>query len=105
MLLLRVKEEVQIPVYVELRKRKMSVGGAEERGSTVPGYSRNNLIPSHALQIPSRSFYTKDALPASPWKEQGRSRLLSLAQPKISSLPRKARAVLKGVLPVENLIR
>jgi len=31
----------------------MSVGGAEEHGSTLPGYSRNNLIPSHALQITS----------------------------------------------------
>lgn len=69
------------------REREMSVGGAEEHGSTVPGYSRNNLIPSHALQIPSRSFDTKDALPASPWKEQGRSRLLSLAQPQQRSLP------------------
>lgn len=96
---------MQTPVYVELREKKMSVGGAEEHGSAVPGYSRNNLIPSHALQIPSRSFYTKDALPASPWKEQGRNRLLSLAQPKISSLPRKARAVLKRVLPVANLIQ
>lgn len=31
----------------------MSVGGAEEHGSALPGYSRNNLIPSHALQVTS----------------------------------------------------
>lgn len=31
----------------------MSVGGAEEHSSTLPGHSRNNLIPSHALQITS----------------------------------------------------
>lgn len=29
----------------------MSVGGAEEHSSALPGYSRDNPIPSHALQI------------------------------------------------------
>lgn len=35
--------------------RKMSVGGAEEHSSTLPGYSRDNPIPYNALEITSCS--------------------------------------------------
>lgn len=50
----------------------MSVGGAEEHGTTLPGYSRNNLIPSHALQVTSsRSSLHKECITSLTLEEAG----------------------------------
>lgn len=50
----------------------MSVGGAEEHSSTLPVYSRNNLIPSHTLQITSsRSSFHKGCITSLTLKGKG----------------------------------
>lgn len=50
----------------------MSVDGAEEHSSPLPGYSRSNLIPSHPLQITSsRSSLHKGCITSLTLEEAG----------------------------------
>lgn len=80
-------------------ERNMSVGGAEEHGSTLPVYSRNNLIPSRALQITSSmsSLHKGCITSLTLEKAGGGAGSSGWHNPaKISFLPRKVRAVIKG---------